>query len=123
MFYFKKYYYKYSSFISRKDKINDILTKSFSPSYIEVINESFKHNVPKDFETHFKVIIVSEHFRNKSVIEIHKGIYKLLTNEMGEKKENKLHALSLVTKTPEEWNKINQLDNSKTPNCMGGDKK
>ena len=44
----------------RKDKIKSILTQSFTPSYLEIINESYKHNMPSDYETHLKVTIVSD---------------------------------------------------------------
>lgn len=31
------------------------LVDMFSPLQLEIVNESFKHNVPKGSETHFKV--------------------------------------------------------------------
>lgn len=31
------------------------LTDKFKPNHLEVINESYKHNVPKGSETHFVV--------------------------------------------------------------------
>jgi hypothetical protein len=36
---------------------------------------------------------------------------------MGEKKNNKLHSLSLVTKTPEEWQKL-KLNDFSSPKCV-----
>ena len=93
---------------TRQEKIYNKLKNSFNPIYLEVVNESYKHSVPKDYETHFKIIIVSDKFIQKSQIKIHQEIYKELKSEMGEKSENKLHALSIVSKTPEEWEKINQ---------------
>ncbi len=108
--------------VNRSSRIRDIITKTINPVYFEIINESFMHAVPKDSETHFKLIIVSENFKNKSQIANHQSIYKLLSSEMGEKKDNKLHALSLVTKTPEEWNELNKTDYKiESPKCMGGE--
>jgi BolA protein len=31
------------------------LRQAFEPTHLEVVNESYKHCVPKDSETHFKV--------------------------------------------------------------------
>ncbi|VVC91188.1 unnamed protein product [Leptidea sinapis] len=33
------------------------LQSALETKYLEVINESFMHNVPKDAETHFKVVV------------------------------------------------------------------
>ena len=67
-------------------------------------------------------VTFSENFKNKSQIANHQSIYKLLSSEMGEKKDNKLHALSLVTKTPEEWSELNKTDfKIESPKCMGGE--
>lgn len=50
--------------------IKEKLTDSLNPSYIEIINESYMHNVPKGSETHFKVIVVSDKFKDISLIEV-----------------------------------------------------
>lgn len=39
-------------------KIRECLQK-LSPSHLEVVNESYMHNVPKGSESHFKVLVVS----------------------------------------------------------------
>lgn len=52
--------------LSIKKKLIDFL----NPSYIEVINESYMHNVPKGSETHFKVIVVSDLFKDKPLIKV-----------------------------------------------------
>lgn len=51
---------------------------------------------------HIQVIIVSPEFENKSLVERHKIIYDILDNEM---KSNKIHALTLKTYSPNEWQK------------------
>ena len=104
---------------SRQQRLENLIKNTFKPSHFEIINESYKHSVPKDSETHFKLIIVSDEFKNKSQVQIHREIYKLLSDEMGEKKDNKLHAISLVTKSPEEWEKL-QVKEFKSPSCKGG---
>lgn len=52
---------------------------------------------------HIQAIIVSEEFINKSLVEQHKKIYDILDSEM---KSNEIHALSLKTYSPEQWEKV-----------------
>jgi BolA protein len=99
---------------SRYERIQQILSKKYNPVFFDLQNESSKHNVPENSETHFKITIVSENFMQKSTVNIHREIYDLLKDEMGEKRDNKLHALSINAKTPEEWKKINL----ETPDCV-----
>lgn len=51
---------------------------------------------------HIQVIIVSPEFENKNPVERHKIIYDILANEM---KSNEIHALTLKTYLPQEWQK------------------
>lgn len=47
---------------------------SLNPSYIEIINESYMHNVPKGSETHFKVIVVSDKFTDKPLLKVRQNL-------------------------------------------------
>ncbi len=75
------------------------LTDAFSPSYLEVINESGNHNVPRGSESHFKVIVVSDIFDGKSIIDRHRLVNDCLKEELS----TRVHALSIVPKTPSQW--------------------
>lgn len=100
-------------FTSRQERIKGILNKELSPVVLEIVNESYKHSVPQDAETHFKLTIVSDKFKSMSSVQAHRMVYKLLEGEMGEKSENKLHAISLVAKASTDC-----IPHHKTPNCM-----
>ena len=94
--------------------IREKLVNALNPSRIEIINESYMHNVPKGSETHFKVIVVSGMFENTARIKRHQMINNLLQAEL----KGGVHALSIVAKTRDEWE-----DNSKvspSPACKGG---
>lgn len=52
--------------------------------------------------THFEAVIVSDGFEGKSLLERHQMVYKALGDAMKER----IHALSLKTYTPEQWEKI-----------------
>lgn len=95
--------------------IEQKLTEQFSPTHLEVINESYMHNVPEGSESHFKVVIVSNVFENKRLISRH----RLVNNALATEFEQGLHALSMHTLTPSEWHEQALPD---SPKCMGGGK-
>ena len=100
--------------------ITDNLTKAFQPTHLEVINESHKHNVPRDSETHFKVVVVSSEFEStKSPIQRH----RLVNATLAEQLEGPVHALSIVAKTPAQWQKMMDAGEKvgPSPTCRGGD--
>lgn len=52
---------------------------------------------------HIQVIVVSPDFENKSLVDQHKIVYDILSNEM---KSNEIHALTLKTYSPLQWEKV-----------------
>ena len=87
------------------------------PEHMEIINESYMHNVPEGSESHFKVVIVSSQFQDKMLVARHRMVNELLKQQI----EGPVHALSLHTMTPDEWfEKGGQSADS--PECLGGNK-
>ena len=104
-----------------QETITTKLNKAFSPEHLEVINESFIHNVPEGSESHFKVIIVCDDFKDKMLIARHRLVNKVLQDELNkEQSEGGIHALALHTMTMEEWFKKGKAADS--PECLGGGK-
>lgn len=93
------------------------LTEKLSPILLEVINESANHHVPPNSESHFKVIIVAEQFRQQSRVNQHRMVNVVLAEELA----TKIHALALHTYTPEEWEAV--VAPPKSPLCKGGKQK
>lgn len=58
-----------------------------------------------DDGTHFGAIIVSDAFVGLSMVKQHQIVYKALGEKMG----TDIHALSIQTYTPEEWEKKAQF--------------
>lgn len=58
-----------------------------------------------DDGTHFGAIIVSEEFEGKSMVQQHQIVYKALGDKMG----TDIHALSIQTYTPAEWEQKSKL--------------
>jgi acid stress-induced BolA-like protein IbaG/YrbA len=54
---------------------------------------------------HFQAVIVSTQFAGKSRIQRHQLVYAALGDRMREE----IHALSMQTLTPEEWNKKDRI--------------
>jgi len=52
--------------------------------------------------THFEALIISVEFEGKSLIQRHKLVYEVLGDAMQEQ----IHALSMKTYTPEQWENL-----------------
>ncbi|WP_293005260.1 BolA/IbaG family iron-sulfur metabolism protein [Nitrosomonas sp.] len=94
----------------------EIKLLSLQPRFLEVINESHKHNVPEGSESHFKVTIVSDEFNGKILLARHRMISSILADEL-----HSIHALAMHTMTTEEWIKRSGKLNESPP-CLGGSK-
>ena len=90
------------------------LKEKLEPKHLEIINESYMHNVPKGAETHFKVVVVSDQFKDVKLIRRHRLINEILANEL----QNGVHALSIVAKTVDQWGEGHSVE--KSPACRGG---
>mmetsp|Transcript_8064 Transcript_8064/g.17192 ORF Transcript_8064/g.17192 Transcript_8064/m.17192 type:complete len:141 (+) Transcript_8064:84-506(+) len=102
--------------------ITEKLTSAFTPTHLEVRNESHMHNVPTGSETHFKVIVISDKFKEtRNSLARHRLVNEILKEEIAA--DGPVHALSIVAMTPDKWKE--KLDNGETigasPNCRGGD--
>ena len=90
------------------------LETALSPDHLEVIDESHMHNVPEGSESHFKVVIVSDHFRDKMLLARHRLVNKALEEEL----DGGIHALALHTMTMAEWYEKGRA--AASPPCEGG---
>ena len=96
--------------------IEQKLEQTFKPDYLEVVNESYMHNVPEGSESHFKVTVVSAEFDGQRLIGRHRMINKALSEEL-----QTIHALAIHTLTPDEYfEKAGKVPDS--PECLGGSK-
>lgn len=100
--------------MNMQQTITSKLEKALSPEHLEVINESHMHNVAEGSESHFKLIIVSDEFKNKMLIARHRLVNKALEEEL----KGSIHALALHTMTMEEWFEKGKA--AESPPCEGG---
>lgn len=79
-------------------------------------------NSPKNSETHFKVVVVSDEFTSlKTLLARHRRVNAILKEEL----DGPVHALSIVAKTPTQWHVMEETGASTnieaSPSCRGGD--
>lgn len=102
--------------MSMQETIEGKLSIELSPDHLEVVNESFMHNVAPGSESHFKVTVVSRAFDGLMLIKRHRLVNKTLEQELAQ-----IHALALHTLTPEEWQEREGVV-ADSPRCRGGGK-
>lgn len=102
--------------MSIQTNIEHKLTSEYDADFLQVENESHLHNVAPGSESHFKVTIVSNAFKDQMLIKRHRMVNSTLQQEM-----QQIHALALHTLTPEEWQaRAGKVADS--PQCRGGGK-
>ena len=83
-------------------RIAQILGETFHPVHLEVIDESHRHSghagAHPEGESHLRVIIVSEAFAGKPLVQRHRMINEALADLLRER----VHALAITARTPEE---------------------
>ena len=95
--------------------IENKLTETLEPEFLDVLNESHMHSGPAT-ESHYKVVAVSKAFEGKMLIARHRMINAALVDEL-----QQIHALALHTMTPDEYfEKAGKVADS--PKCEGGSK-
>ncbi len=85
----------------RVSMIRERLTEAFSPQRLDIVDDSHKHAGhpgARDGRGHFNVVVVSEAFVGKNLLERHRMVFEAL----GEAMTTDIHALSVKAHTPEE---------------------
>ena len=83
-------------------RIEEILREAFEPVHLEVIDESHRHaghaGAHPEGESHFRVIIVSEAFAGKPLVQRH----RMINEALGDLLRERVHALAITARTPGE---------------------
>ena len=102
--------------MNREQRIEERLRAELAPTHFTIENESHKHSVKPGSETHFKVVIVSPTFAGLGAVARQRKVNAALREVFSEG----LHALSMKTATPDEWEASPEAQIS--PPCLGGSK-
>lgn len=89
----------------------------FSPSRIELDNESHQHSVPANSETHFRLVMVSDAFRDLRPVARHQLVY----GELRDLLDGPIHALAMHLYDESEW-AARAAPAPASPDCLGGSK-
>ena len=100
-----------------QQQIEQLMRERFAPLHLEVDDESHMHNVPAGSESHFRVVVVSETFAGKALLQRHRAVNAALAAQLA----GGVHALALHTMTPEEWFAKGGTAPASPP-CEGGSK-
>lgn len=101
--------------MSLEASIRKKLEQAFQPFHLEIENESHKHS-RGGAETHFRIVVVSDHFEGLSRVDRQRQVSDLFTEE----RALGLHALSQRTFTPSEWTQWKDKLDLKSPACRHG---
>ena len=86
-----------------KEAIAKDIVEQFKSQYFKITDESHLHKGHKGVEkvgnTHFRLIIVSDHFENLSLVQRQRQVNKVCDTYF----KQGLHALALKTYTVNEW--------------------
>ncbi|MBJ7538221.1 BolA/IbaG family iron-sulfur metabolism protein [Marinomonas transparens] len=99
-----------------QQQIDHRLKNAIDVFHMTLDNESYMHNVPEGSESHFKLVLVSDVFEGKRLVQRHQFVYQVLAEEMA-----KIHALAMHLYSKKEWLSREELAPS-SPNCHGGEK-
>lgn len=80
-----------------ESQIIDAIHSSINEADVRIMN-------PRNDGLHFDAIVISPQFSGKSLVEQH----QMVMNPLKGLFDSKLHALSLKTYTPEEWERAKQ---------------
>ncbi|OAT33820.1 BolA family cell division protein [Buttiauxella brennerae ATCC 51605] len=97
-----------------REQIESKLRAAFEPVFLEVVDESYRHNVPAGSESHFKVVLVSDRFVGERFLNRHRMIYGTLSVELS----TTVHALALHTYAIKEWEGLHDTVLASPP-CRG----
>ncbi|MDX1976194.1 MAG: BolA family protein [Pseudanabaenaceae cyanobacterium bins.68] len=87
------------------DQIKSQLNTAFAPSWLELQDQSDRHRHHPGRKQapagsgHYDLVIVSEQFESKTLIQRHRLIYSVLADQI----PSQIHALTIRAYTPAEW--------------------
>ncbi len=88
--------------MTRGQAIEARLRQELAAVHVEVIDESHLHEGhagAREGGGHFRVTVVSPRFMGLNRVQAQRLVYHVLQGEMG----NEIHALSIKTATPQDW--------------------
>lgn len=83
------------------DNVRERIVQEIEDARVEVMDMTGEGD-------HFRVIVVSEQFEGKPMVQQHKMVYGALEGNIEGGDDADIHALALKTYTPEEWESMTE---------------
>lgn len=100
-------------------QIEEKIRAALDPERLAIINESGNHNVPEGSESHFNAIVVAAAFEGQNLVARHRAVYGAIGDEL----RDEIHAFTMKTLTPAEWEAAGGEAENPAPKCRGGAKR
>ena len=100
-----------------KQHLESRLMAHLAPRRMQLVDESNRHSVPAGAQSHWNLIIVADAFDGQPLIQRHRAVHGALGDLM-----DRIHALTMKTLTPAEWEAAGGEATNPAPPCMGGSK-
>lgn len=98
-------------------RMRERLLAALQPERMLLENETRRHRVPPDAESHWNLVIVAEAFADRSRVARQRAVFSALGDLMP-----RIHALTIKALTPAEWTAAGGEVTNPAPPCMGGGK-
>lgn len=106
--------------MSIRSSIEQKLQRRFAPvAHLDLENESHQHASGPEAETHFRLVLVSDRFDGVGRLDRQRQVMDCLAEE----RARGLHALTLRTYTPTEWDQVKDSLDMVSPPCYGGSRR
>lgn len=99
-------------------RIESKLREALAPLHLELLDESYKHAAGPDAESHWNLVLVAPSFSGQRNLARQRAVYAALAIEM----QGGIHALTMKTLSPEEWEAAHGAVANPSPACLGGSK-
>ena len=101
--------------MSVEDQLRERLRARFTPTHLELDNESHQHSVPPNSETHFRLVMASPVFAGLRAVARHQRVY----GELSDLLAGPIHALAMHLYDVDEWS-AREEPAPASPECRGG---
>ncbi len=104
--------------MSMEQRIRRQLADHLRPVHVDLRDESHQHSAGRGAQSHWNLVIVSDAFTGKRLVQRHRAVYQALGAEL----RDGIHALTMMTLDPGEWAAAGEQAENPSPACPGGSK-
>jgi BolA protein len=101
--------------VSVQAAIERRIVEALAPQRLRLTNESHGHNVPPGSESHFSAVIVAGAFEGMPQVARHRAVFQALGKDL----QARVHAFTMKTMTPAEWEESGNESDHLVPPCRG----